>query len=172
MKILFVLLLLLAGCRMTEPGEAFLLARIIDDIPQIAHLEASYGLVFTHHLPNRIISDDYYVREDVASVYYGYPLEDLRIDIRNGNLYVRLPKPRKISVDRRIKTVRITHPSYHPLDENGSPIDIDAVMVSRLHEIENHYEHRTAAMTRALSRQYFEALAHRHGLKLKLTFTE
>jgi len=92
----------------------------------------------------------------------------LKIDVRNGNLYVRLPKPRKIAVDRKVKDIRLTHPNYQPLDDDGKPIDIDAVMVSRLEEIERHYEERTAAMTRNLSRQYFEALAHRHGLRLKL----
>ncbi|MBD1401668.1 DUF4230 domain-containing protein [Pelovirga terrestris] len=172
MKILFVLLLLLTGRRMAEQSDVLLLATIIEDVPQVAHLEVSYGLVFTHHQPNRIISDDYYVREDVARVYYGFLLDEVKIDVRHGHLYVRLPKPQKISVDRQIKTVRVTHPSYQPLDQNGNPIDIDAVMVSRLNEIEAHYEHRTVAMTRNLSRQYFTALAHRHGLKLKLTFAD
>ncbi len=172
MKILFVLLLLLAGCRMTEPGDVLLLDTIIEDIPQIAHLEVSYGLVFTHHQPNRIISDDFYIREDMVRVSYGYPFEDIKIEIRDDLLVVRLPKPRKISVDRKVKGIRLTHPDYQPLDENGHPIDIDAVMVSKLNDIERHYEHRTAAVTRNLSRQYFEALAHRHGLKLKLTFTD
>jgi len=157
---------------MTEPGDALMLATIIEDIPQVAHLEVSYGLFFTHHQPNRIISDDYYVREDVARVYYGFLLEDLRIAVRNGRLYVRLPKPQKISVDRQIKTVRVTHPSYQPLDQNGNLIDIDAVMRLKLNEIESRYEQRTLAMTKALSRNYFAAFAHRHGLKLKLIFAD
>lgn len=165
MRIALLLLLLLVGCR-TEPKlERLQLSDIKQDIQYVAHLEASYGLVFTHHQPNCIISDDFYIREDMVRVNYGYPLED--IEIRDDVLLVRLPKPKKISVDRQVKDIRLTHPSYQPLDDNDQPIDIDAVMVSRLEEIEARYKERTVAMVRNLSRQYFEALAHRHGLKLK-----
>ena len=172
MKWYGILLLLLVGCR-TEPDlERLLLSEIRQDIQYVAQLEASYGLVFIHHQPNRIISDDFYIREDMVRVSYGYPFEDIKIEIRDDLLVVRLPKPRKISVDRKVKGIRLTHPNYKPLDENGKPIDIEAVMVSKLNEIEIHYEQRTVAMTRNLSRQYFAALAHRHGLKLKLTFAD
>lgn len=168
MRLFVLALLLLTGCRSTAPPDVLLLTQLRDEMPRIAQLEVSYGLVFTHQRPNRIISDDYYIREDVARAYYGYPLEEVKIAVHGGLLFVRLPEPRKISVDRRIKRVRITHPNYQPLDHTGTPIDIDAVLTADLEALENRYQQRTLAMTRALSRHYFEALAQRHGLKLVL----
>ena len=166
MRLALLLLLLLVGCR-TEPIiDRLLLSDIQQDLQYVEQLEASYGLVFTHYLPNRVISDDFYIREDSVKVAYGYPVEDMMIDVRDGVLLVRLPKPRKISVNRKVKDIRLTHPAYQPLDDNGQPIDIDTMMVLRLEEIEAHYRERSIAMARTLSRQYFETLAHWHGLKL------
>lgn len=149
--------------------------KVKSDIPHLAMLKANYTLNFFHYSENLIQSDDYYIRQDLAQVFYGYSLDDAKINvIREGDLNildVELPLPKKISIDRRIvQKPLVTDEDYKPEDDDGKQIDIDAHMNKRLDETLKSYSEKTINKTQEVSQEYFEALASRYGLELRLTF--
>lgn len=156
--------------------EQKLITKVKQDSPHIAHLEASYGLAFINYRENLILSTDFYIREDQAKVFYGYALDQAEIKvIQEGKqkiLSVKLPQPKQVSIDRNVASLEITHKDYRPVDEKGKPIDVDAWMMQKLEEAVKKYETKTIDMTRTISHEYFETLAHRFGMKLKLQFTD
>lgn len=156
--------------------ERHIIAKVQQDTPFLAQLEATYSLAFTNYRPNVITSDDFYVRKDLASVFYGYALKDAEIHVVNESneniLSVKLPHPKQISIDRKILSIENAHDDYLPLDEEKDPINVDAWMNEHLQEAIQQYEEKTVEMTKTMSQQYFEAMAHRFGLKLKLEFVE
>jgi len=158
-----------------ESIEQKVFSKIKSDAPYLAQLSAVYGLVFSNYHPNRIESDDFYIRKDKAGVFYGYSLNDAEIKVIKGKdqniLHVRLPMPKQISVDRRVMSVDITHEKYKPIDSKGQIINVDEWMNNELETLTKKYEEKSIEMTKAISRQYFESLSKRFGLKLNLEFT-
>ena len=133
-------------------------------------------MAFTNHRENLLQSDDFYVRKDQAKVFYGYSLKEAEIKVikENGEkiLSVKLPNPRKISTDRKVLSIETTHEGYQPVDEDGKSINVDEWMNQTLDDAIAKYEEKTIEMTQTVSKQYFEALAERFGLKLKLEFLQ
>jgi len=130
--IIALMSLLLGGCQIQEgikPLEKTLVAKVKQDAPQIAHLEATYGIAFTNSYENRIASTDFYIRVDQAKIFYGYALEQAEIKIvQEGNqnvLSVRLPQPKQVARDRKIDFLTSTHTDYRPIDKDGNAIDVD-----------------------------------------------
>lgn len=165
------------GCH-TEQRKTILeqqiIAKIRQDTPYLAHLEATYSIAYINYTHNRIFTDDVYVRNDDASVFYGYALKDADIAIMTENneriLRVKLPQPKQISIDRKVVSIETNDPEYRPIDASGQRVDVDAYMNQQVEKALKTYEEKTIEMTREMSRQYFEAVAHRFGLKLQLEF--
>ncbi|MGK0291620.1 MAG: hypothetical protein ACI86H_003089, partial [bacterium] len=139
-------------------------------------LIASYSIVFTNERKNIIQSDDLYVRKDQAKVFYGYMLDQAKIEIiqqKNQKvLSVSLPLPQKISIDRKTVLIETTHQDYQPVNSVGKAIDIDQWINSQLNNVIKKYESKTIEITKRISRQYFSTLARKYGLQLSLTFKE
>ena len=176
--IMSIMSILVWGCQKEEqlkPLEQKLVMKVKQDAPHIAHLEATYGLAFTNFRENWISSTDFYIRTDQAKVFYGYALDQAEITVVQEEnqkiLSVKLPQPKQVSIDRNVASLEITHKDYQPVDEEGKSIDVDAWMMQKLEEAVKKYEEKTVEMTRTISQEYFETLAHRFGMKLKLEFT-
>jgi hypothetical protein len=155
--------------------EKTLTSKIKEDGPSIAHLESVYSLVFINERDNLIASNDLYVRRDKASIYYGYDIQDIDIMILEENekriLKVKLPTPKKVSTDRKIVSHFYTHDTYTPVGANNKPIDVDMSINRNLNRLSKQYEEKSLEMTRKISSMYFENLAKRFGLELKLEFS-
>ncbi|MCD6346782.1 MAG: hypothetical protein J7L96_05105 [Bacteroidales bacterium] len=152
------------------------MTKVKQDAPHIAHLEAIYGLAFINSRENRIYSTDFYIRKDQAKIFYGYELGQSKIKIVHEEnqkvLFVKLPQPKQVSIDRNVVSLEVTHKKYTPIDEKGNPIDVDAWMMQKLKEVVQKYEEKTISMAQTISQEYFETIAHRFGMKLKLEFTD
>ena len=176
--LLTLLLVGMSACQRDKQEiiERHIVAKVQQDTPYLAQLEATYSLAFTNYRPNTITSDDFYVRKDLASVFYGYALKEAEIHVIHKNdediLSVKLPNPKQISIDRKILSIENAHEGYLPLDQEKHPINVDAWMNEHLQKAIQQYEEKTIEMTKTMSQQYFEAMAHRFGLKLKLEFVE
>ena len=169
--------LLLWGCQPNDDiAERTILAKVQQDTPYLAHMEATYSLAFTNYHKRPFVSDDFYIRKDQAKVFYGYSLKDAEIELVNENntqtLWVRLPNPKQISKDRKTLSIESVRDNFHPIDQDKNKIDVEAWMDQNLNGAIADYEEKTIDMTREVSRQYFEALAYRFGVKLKLEFIE
>lgn len=169
---------LIQGCQSYEQKqqqiEQQIVTKIRQDTPYIAHLEAMYSIAYINYKKGLIFKDDVYIRNDDATVFYGYALKDADITIITENnqriLRVRLPQPKQISIDRKVLSIETNDKEYIPLDEKGKRVDVDAYMNTNVEEAIKLYEEKTIEMTREMSRQYFEAIADRFGLKLQLEF--
>lgn len=159
----------------TDLLEKNIISKIKEDGPSIAHLEAVYSLVFINERDNIIASNDLYVRRDQASIFYGYEIEDIEIKIVEENekrtLRVKLPTPKQVSIDRKIVNHFYTHDNYTPVDFNNNAIDVDRSIDNNLNKLSKQYGEKSLEMTKKLSLMYFENLAKRFGLDLKLEFS-
>ena len=178
-------LLLMQGCQSLNQQEKEIEQKIVtkirQDTPYLAHLEAIYSINYINYEDRKILgkripfkNDDVYIRNDAASVFYGYPLKyaDIRVVKENDQriLRVKLPQPKQISIDRKVLSIEVNDPEYVLRDEKGQRTDVDAYMDSRVKEVIKLYEKRTIDTTRQMSQQYFQAMADRFGLKLQLEF--
>ena len=178
-------LLLMQGCQSLNQQEKEIEQKIVtkirQDTPYLAHLEAIYSINYINYEDRKILgkripfkNDDVYIRNDAASVFYGYPLKDADIRVVKENdqriLRVKLPQPKQISIDRKVLSIEVNDPEYVLRDEKGQRTDVDAYMDSRVKEVIKLYEKRTIDTTRQMSQQYFQAMADRFGLKLQLEF--
>ena len=178
-------LLLMQGCQSLNQQEKKIeqeiATKIRQDTPYLAHLEAIYSINYINYEDRKILgkripfkNDDVYIRNDAASVFYGYPLKDADIRVVKENdqriLRVKLPQPKQISIDRKVLSIEVNDPEYVLRDEKGQRTDVDAYMDSRVKEVIKMYEKRTIDTTRQMSQQYFQAMADRFGLKLQLEF--
>lgn|GEM_PF-1454654 len=178
-------LLLMQGCQSLNQQEKEIEQKIVtkirQDTPYLAHLEAIYSINYINYEDRKILgkripfkNDDVYIRNDAASVFYGYPLKDADIRVVKENdqriLRVKLPQPKQISIDRKVLSIEVNDPEYVLRDEKGQRTDVDAYMDSRVKEVIKMYEKRTIDTTRQMSQQYFQAMADRFGLKLQLEF--
>lgn len=178
-------LLLMQGCQSLNQQEKEIeqkiATKIRQDTPYLAHLEAIYSINYINYEDRKILgkripfkNDDVYIRNDAASVFYGYPLKDADIRVVKENdqriLRVKLPQPKQISIDRKVLSIEVNDPEYVLRDEKGQRTDVDAYMDSRVKEVIKMYEKRTIDTTRQMSQQYFQAMADRFGLKLQLEF--
>ena len=178
-------LLLMQGCQSLNQQEKEIEQKIVtkirQDTPYLAHLEAIYSINYINYEDRKILgkripfkNDDVYIRNDAASVFYGYPLKDADIKVVKENdqriLRVKLPQPKQISIDRKVLSIEVNDPEYVLRDEKGQRTDVDAYMDSRVKEVIKLYEKRTIDTTRQMSLQYFQAMADRFGLKLQLEF--
>ncbi|MGA1869953.1 MAG: hypothetical protein ACMUJM_15575 [bacterium] len=157
-----------------DTEEITIKCKIKEDAACLSQMEAIYSLAFTHFRERTIVSDDIYLRRDLATVFYGYSFDKLQINIIEEDneriLHVSLPQPQIISYDRKTKQVECTHDSYHPTDETKKEIDIDKILDDKLKALVNKYEAKSIETTKELSRLYFKALAKRFGLKLEMEY--
>ncbi|GKH61272.1 hypothetical protein [Campylobacter ureolyticus] len=47
----------------------------------LSNLEAFYGIDFTNTSKNLIRSNDFYVRVDDVRIFYGYPLDKIKVKV-------------------------------------------------------------------------------------------
>jgi len=176
---IFLLIFLATTCSCSKDVdvktlEGSIKSKVKKDGPHLAHLEAIYHILFVNEHKNLIASDDYYIRRDRASVYYGYEIEKAAIQVAQKNsikiLQVVLPVPKKISIDKRVLYQGYTHSKYNPVDEDGNEIDVDREITKKLVDVRNKYDKKSIELTKQISRQYFESIAKLYNLKLNLKF--
>jgi hypothetical protein len=178
-------ILLLQSCQPASVSEKQLeetiITKIRQDTPYLAHLEAIYSVNYINYVDKKFlgirfpfVQDDIYIRNDVASVFYGYPLKDadIAVIIENNQrtLRVKLPEPRQIAIDRRVRSAEVNDQRSIPLDEQGRRVDVDQYINGQVNAAIAKYEEQTVGMTREMTRQYFQAIADRFNLKLQLEF--
>lgn len=177
---LVLLMLFIAGCDQkteisTEQKSESIRSKILDTGPALSQMEALFSLHFTHHSPNKILSDDFYIRRDQATAFYGYDLNKLKIKIgkKDGQdtLFVEFPEVILISTDRRIiEPPEYAHKNYSPKNDEGKAINVDHLMDKKLNSLISKYQSKSVEKTRELSELYFQALAKRHGLMLEIKY--
>lgn len=165
---------LITGCFNSEENEVLtqkLNSQILKDMGYLSNLEAFYGIDFTNTSKNLIRSDDFYVRVDDVSVFYGYPLDKIEIKVYGSDkktLYVKLPKPEQISIDRKIAHLKTRREKYVPIDENGTEFDVEEKMMKALNSTLQKYEPKMLELTQNISKEYFEMIAKNNNMDLKL----
>ncbi len=154
-----------------------ILAKISQDISFLANLEASYSvnyINFRDNPPIPFVKDDFYIRNDIRTYFYGYSLKDADIKVITENnqriLRVKLPQPQRIAEDQFTKPIETNNPNYSPLDEKGQQTDVEKEINARLDKATEMYEQKTIDKTREMSQLYFQDVADRFGLKLQLEF--
>ena len=173
--ILFIILVI-TGCNQSVVDQSdSIKSKILETGPALSQMEAIFSLHFTHHSPNKIISDDFYLRRDQATVFYGYDLNKLKIDIlkKDGKniLFVEFPEVILISKDRKIiQPPEFAHSGYSPKDDKEKSINVDKVMDDKLNRLIDKYQEKSLSKTKELSELYFQALAKRHGLLLEIKY--
>lgn len=182
--ILFIFMMIfLTGCFKSDEKKNEILTQEIKtqvskDVGYLSNLEVLYGVDFTNkskNWKNWIGLDDFYVRIDDASVFYGYPIDKIKIHVSsnmNGDrvLNVSLPAPERISFDRQISNLKTRNKSYEPVDENGDILDVEKEMTKRLDKILDSYEPKMLEFSAKVTEEYFEMLATNYGMKLELQF--
>lgn len=181
--LLIVSILLVQGCSLqisdTKQKEVDqrILAKISQDISSLANLEASYSVNYINFQKNNFPfgKDNFYIRNDVRTYFYGYSLKDAEIKITTENnqriLRVKLPEPQRIAEDQfTVKPIKTNDPNYSPLDENGKQVSVEEYINNRLDNATKMYEQKTIDKTREMSQLYFQDVADRFGLKLQLEF--
>ena len=168
--------LLIFRLRHSDNLERVIVAKITQETAYLANFETMYSLSFTNFRDNWVLSDDFYIRQDQANVYYGYALKDATIRVKHDDgkntLFVHLPNPKQISIDRKPVIEESRHENYKPVDSEKREINVDKLMNEELNKAILQYEQRSIEMTKEMSRQYFEALAYRFGLELQLEFSK
>jgi hypothetical protein len=154
-----------------------ILAKISQDISFLANLEASYSVNYINFQENKFPfgKDDFYIRNDIRTYFYGYSLKDADIKVITENnqriLRVKLPQPQRIAEDQfTVKPIETNNPNYSPLDEKGQQADVEKEINVRLDKATKMYEQKTIDKTREMSQLYFQDVADRFGLKLQLEF--
>ncbi|TYQ27359.1 hypothetical protein PseudUWO311_08520 [Pseudanabaena sp. UWO311] len=185
---LFVLLnisiLFVEGCQFQfseikeKQIEQKILAKIKQDNTEIANLEASYSINYVNFNQNKswFGKNNFYIRNDVATVFYGYSLKDADIKVvtenNRGVLRVKLSPPKQVgSMSRYIVPNESNNPNYIPLDEKGQKADVEKYIKERLDKTIKTYEEKAINSTRTMSELYFQNIADRFGLKLELEFS-
>ena len=180
LSIITIILMLILSCNINDSSQhnkllkQIIESKIQEDGPCLSQMEALYNLAFAHYHKNMIFSDDIYYRRDLATVYYGYPLNELKIEVIEENdeniLKVFLPNPKEITTDKKIKELNCTNKKYKPTDENDALINIDKIFNDKLDQLKNKYKEKSLSTTKELSQKYFHALGKRFGLKVKITY--
>lgn len=175
MKTIAILLILTLclTCRYEEERlEEFIKFRVKSDGASLVQASAMFGIIFTATKGNTFFADDVYIRRDSASVFYGYPLKDAKIAVRDGRLVVSLPEPKRIAINKYTQELNTNDTSFNPTDKTGAAMDIDAEINAKLEILIGENEGKSTEMSKKISQQYFEALANSYGLDLELTFSE
>ena len=165
---------LITGCFNSEENEVLtqkLNSQILKDMGYLSNLEAFYGIDFTNTSKNLIRSNDFYVRVDDVRIFYGYPLDKIEIKVYGSDkktLYVKLPRPEQISIDRKIAHLKTRREKYSPIDENGTEFDVEKKMLEALNSTLRKYEPKMLEMTQNISKEYFEMIAKNNNMDLKL----
>lgn len=188
-------LIILAGCNKNvsreEAGKSRTTAlkekvehQIRKDEPKIANLVATYGISFVNHKENNcwkdlwnckiMKDDDFYIRKDVAKIFYGYSLNNSEITIKEADglriLIVKLPEPKQIQKDRTTISSFSNYDDYKPV-VNGEPVNIENHINKELDGYISKYEEITIGRTKEMTRNYFEAIAKKFNLKLQIEFS-
>ena len=162
------------GCYQKQTVENKIKSTVIKNSPHLTQMEASYSLGYIHFDRNVITSDDFFIRRDLAKVAYGYNLADSIISVveKNGKkiLSVKLPEPKYIMHDMTTLHLETIHKGFEPKDKDGNLVDVDKFLTKELKQAIEKYEQKSIDTTKQISKQYFEALAFRYGLELKLEF--
>jgi len=163
-----------------KPIEQEILAKIRQDNTEIANLEASYSINYVNFYQSKNLirmngKKYFYIRNDVATVFYGYPLKDADIKVVTENnqrlLRVKLSQPKQVGgMSRYIVPNENNDPNYVPLDEKGEKADVEKYIKERLDKTIKMYEEKRIESTREMSQIYFQNIADRFGLKLQLEF--
>lgn len=154
-----------------------ILAKISQDISSLANLEASYSVNYINFQKNKFPfgKDDFYIRNDIRTYFYGYSLKDADIKVITESnqriLRVKLPQPQRVAEDQfTVKPIKTNNENYSPLDEKGQEADVEKEINTRLDKATEMYERKMIDKTREMSQLYFQDIANRFGLKLQLEF--
>ena len=141
--------------------------RQITIVPYFATMQIVYGVDFLAYEPNLLTADDFYIRKDVATVFYGISLNSIKTEIQSSAkdrvLKVRVPRPKLISVDRKIAGIYFNDSAYQP------GIDPDKELNKSLEETITKNEERVTDQALNMTRLFFTALAHRFNLTLEFS---
>ena len=181
--LVFIATLGLSACQDPMSAKAQALQQVIDarvsqDMAALATFESTYNLVFKNVKSSWIIWNDFYVREEIARVPYGYQLSDIAVRVQEENgktlLRVSLPtKPTRMPIDRRMVEKPITNnENYVVKDSEGNIIDVDTELNKNMQRVLNKYESLVFEEGRNLTRQYFANLAKGFGLELNIEFKD
>ncbi|MDM8545584.1 hypothetical protein QUF61_03725 [Candidatus Venteria ishoeyi] len=158
--------------------EREIISKVRNESAYLSTMESIYSLVFTNFQSKwwHIFSgDDIYIRTDQASVFYGYSITNTIIKVKKEEsenvLLVILPQPEKISTDRRTISTEVANEGYIPeVKEDGKEINIEKYLNTKLDNAIEQYEQKMIKRNKDMSKQYFEALAHRFSMRLELKF--
>ena len=170
------LLIFLPSCKNAKQSKLSMIeSKVLENGPALSQMEAVFSLYYTHYSPNKILSDDFYIRRDQATAFYGYDLNKVKIEIKQKDdkdtLFVELPKIILISKDRKIIDLpEYTHENFTPKDKDGNSINIDHIMDRKLDFLLKKYNNKSVEKTKELSEMYFKALAKRFGLALEIKY--
>jgi len=152
--------------------------RVCADLAALATFESTYNLVYKNAKEGWLWrADNFYFREEVAYVPYGYQLSDIAVNIKTENgveyLHVTLPdSPQRLPITRRFLKSGMTDNDFEVTDEKGQPVDVDAKLNENLNQLLAHHEAQTFQYGRNLTHQYFINLAYSLGLKPNIEFTK
>jgi hypothetical protein len=171
---LLIFSFLFIGCDRNQTIENKIKSTVIKNSPHLTQMEAYYSLGYIHFDSNRITSDDFFIRRDLAKVAYGYNLADAKISVvkENGKkiLSVKLPEPKYIMHDMKTLHLETAHKGFKPKNKDGNLVDIDKYLTEKLKKAIKEYEQKSIDTTKQISKQYFQALAFRYGFELNLEF--
>lgn len=176
-SIILVLLIFLFGCSCSQNRSESKIRRVIErDLPALASCSAVISQVLTVYEDNWIASDDIYIIEGIAEVYYGYDLDKIKIDIvREGGkkiLKVTLPELKEISRNWKVNKVHTTHKNYIPRDEQGNFLDVNQRLNIQLDEKSKRYRERAKQIALASMKHYFSMIADSFGFDLEIRTIE
>lgn len=148
--------------------------RIETDIAYLANIQAVYEITFANTQENLIYSDDIYLRKDLAKVFYGFNVNEVKVEFKTENnskvLVISLPEPERISIDRKVLELESTHSDYTPVDGSGNYINVDKSLNEKLNKVIEAYDPKTIELTKKIGQQYFKKIAERFGMKLEFKY--
>lgn len=170
----------LVGCKDNDENkniEEQIRSEIVHQASGIASLEAIYMLTYEHFHQNYITSDDFYIQNDIASMDYGFAIDDKSIKIVDVDgqkiLQVRLGQGDVLAIDRvSLGKAESTHEGYLPKDEKGNIIDIDAYMNEELEKLNNTYKIKNLQYAAENLKKFFTIIAEKHNLVLDFQYNQ
>lgn len=178
---LLLLATLAGGCNSADRTcEREIRATVAAGSGYLAQTMALYGVVYTGQSTRFFgTRKQFYVREDSAQVYYGYPLQQALIRVDDDTLYVRVPRPAPVAVHRVVRSIHKSDDGYNPgaatekTDADAPPPgDVDAAIQRNLEQAIERNKASSETIAMEFTRAYFAAIAGSYGLNLDIDFED
>lgn len=170
----------LVGCKDNNENQKIeeqIRAEIVHQASGIASLEAIYMLTYENYRSNLITSDDFYIQKDVASMDYGFAIDDKSIKVLDvggrKTLQVRLGQGDVLAIDRvSLGKAETSHKGYLPKDEKGNIIDIDVYMNEELKKLNDTYKAKNLQYAADNLKKFFSIIAEKYNLVLDFQYNQ